>query len=180
MAELARREPDLKVVGIDPNHAGLIEVSRKANAAAKKGGLPNALFVLGSAEDLPGAFEGRATSVSVLFPWGSLLRAAALPERAFIERVAQLCAPGAKLEVVYSFDARDAGELARLGLGTNPAEAVADGYATGGFAVQAAERLDAAQIREYPTTWARKLAMGSERVAVRLEMVSPLVRGPVP
>lgn len=170
MAERARRDPGLTVVGIDPNHAGLIEVSRKADGPVKKGGLPNALFVLGSAEDLPGVFEGRATSVSVLFPWGSLLRAAALPEPAFVARLGALCAPGAAVEVVYSFDVRDAGELDRLGLGQSNPDTVAEGYAGGGFVVRSVEELDAGRIREYPTTWARKLSAGSERVGVRLAM----------
>ncbi len=171
MAERARREPELTFIGIDPNHAGLIEVSRKADGPAKKGGLPNALFVLGSAEDLPGVFEGRASSVSVLFPWGSLLRAATMPEPEFVARLAALCAPGAGLELVYSFDARDAGELARLGLGESTPESVAGGYAVGGLDVVSVEELDAAGIKDYPTTWARKLAAGSDRTAVRLRML---------
>lgn len=172
MAERARREPDLNFIGIDPNHAALIQVSRKAEAPARKGGLPNALFVLGSAEELPGVFAGKATSVSLLFPWGSLLRAAALPEPAFVERLAALCAPQASLELVYSFDARDATELTRLGLGESTPEALADAYAAGGFEVASIEHLDAAAIKQFPTTWARKLSTGSDRVAVRLSMRS--------
>jgi hypothetical protein len=146
----------------------LIEVSRKADGPATKGGLPNALFVLGSAEELPGPFAGMATAVSILFPWGSLLRAAALPESRFVANVAALCVPGASLELVYSFDARDVAELGRLGLGANNPAAVAAGYEAGGFEIVCIEVLDVEGIREYPTTWARKLSAGSGRVATRI------------
>ncbi len=171
MAERARREPPLKVVGIDPDHAGLVEASRRAEGPAKRGGLPNALFVLGSAEDLPGPFEGLATSVSVLFPWGSLMRAAVRPDEGFGERIAALCQPGATVEVVYSFDSRDAAELERLGLGANDPRAVACGYEADGFGVRCIEELDVEGIKAYPTTWARKLSTGSGRVATRVVMV---------
>nr|HMO97468.1 hypothetical protein [Tepidiformaceae bacterium] len=77
--ERARRERGRGFAGIDPNHAGLVEASRKAAASEKKGGLPNARFVLAAAEGLPGPFVSCATSLSILFPWGSLLRAAVLP-----------------------------------------------------------------------------------------------------
>ncbi len=168
MAERARRSLDCAFLGIDPNHAGLIETSRKAAAPAKKGGLPNAMFLLGSAEDLPGPLAGLATSVSVLFPWGSLLRAAARPDEGFGERLAALCQPGATVEIVYSFDARDAAEIERLGLsGIGPADVVA-AWEGSGFAAGSVETLCAGEIKAYPTTWARKLSTGSERTATRI------------
>jgi 16S rRNA (adenine(1408)-N(1))-methyltransferase len=168
VAERARREPGTCFVGIDPNHAALIAVSRKAAAAPKKGGLPNARFVLGSAEDLPGPFAGRASSVSVLFPWGGLLRAAVQPEEGLGARLSALCQPGAALEVVYSLDERDASEHARLGIARSEAAEVAAAYRMCGFRVREMVSLDAGAIRAYPTTWARKLATGSSRTATRI------------
>lgn len=171
--ERAKREPACAFIGIDPNHAALIEPSRKAAGPLKKGGLPNVRFLLGSAETLPGPLAGRATSVSILFPWGSLLRAATLPDPAFVEAVCALCQPGASIELVWSFDARDASELERLGIAGHEAVATVAGWKAAGFAVGAVERVDAAGIKTFPTTWARKLSAGSDRVATRVVMTGP-------
>lgn len=168
--ERAKREPACAFIGLDPNHAALIEPSRKAAGPAKKGGLPNARFMLGSAETLPGPLAGRGTSVSILFPWGSLLRAATLPEPAFVEAVRALCQPGAAIELLWSFDARDAAELERLGIAGHEAMSTVAGWRGSGFAVGSVEQLDAAGIKAYPTTWARKLSAGSGRVATRVRM----------
>ena len=44
--------------------------------------LPNALFVVAAAERVPAELHGLADELTILFPWGSLLRGAlALDER---------------------------------------------------------------------------------------------------
>ncbi|HUP83444.1 MAG TPA: hypothetical protein VM284_04555 [Candidatus Limnocylindria bacterium] len=70
----AKREPSTLVVGVDAEASAMGDASRKAAAHLKKGGLPNALFLAEGAERLPGQLAGRADLVTVVLPWGSLLR----------------------------------------------------------------------------------------------------------
>jgi hypothetical protein len=62
------------VIGIDANAASMADASRRAARPVKRGGLPNALFVVAAAENLPSELGGWAEAVTVHFPWGSLLR----------------------------------------------------------------------------------------------------------
>jgi 16S rRNA (adenine(1408)-N(1))-methyltransferase len=70
----AADEPDRLVVGIDANAAGMATASRRAAATPRRGGLPNALFVVAAIGALPRELDGLADVVTVHFPWGSLLR----------------------------------------------------------------------------------------------------------
>jgi 16S rRNA (adenine(1408)-N(1))-methyltransferase len=71
----ARREPRTLVIGVDAEASALAKASRSAAALPRKGGLPNALFLAAAAERLPGPLAGSADLVTVVLPWGSLLRA---------------------------------------------------------------------------------------------------------
>jgi trans-aconitate methyltransferase len=95
---LAAADPGLLVVGIDANADNLRTASRRAGASEARGGLPNLLFGRLALERAPGALEGLADRLSVLLPWGSLLRAAAGGEPEGLRRLRGLCAPGAELE----------------------------------------------------------------------------------
>lgn len=86
------------MVGIDANADNLRTASRRAGASEARGGLPNLLFGRLALERAPGALEGLADRLSVLLPWGSLLRAAAGGEPEGLRRLRGLCAPGAELE----------------------------------------------------------------------------------
>lgn len=160
MLDRATCDPGTLFVGIDPNHAGLIESSRRA---AKQ---PNACFVLGSLDDLPGPFAGRADSLSILFPWGTLLQAVARADGEALAKLTALCRPGATIEVVTAIEAAaDATELARLGLTGFEPEAMLAAWRCAGFrATLEALPPDHA----YQTTWWRKIRQRPGRVAVRL------------
>jgi 16S rRNA (adenine(1408)-N(1))-methyltransferase len=163
--ERAACDPATLFVGIDPNHAGLIESSRRA---AK---LPNALFVLGSLDELPEPFAGTASSLTVLFPWGSLLQAVASGDEGGLRKLAACCRPGATIEVVTAIDAAaDAGELARLGLSGFEPDAMLAAWGCAGFDA-ALEVLPSAH--PYQTTWWRKIRRRPARVASRLRAVAP-------
>ena len=151
-------------IGVEPNHAGLIEASRTARQG--KGSLPNLAFVLGSLEQLPGPFAGRADSVSVLFPWGSLLRAVLAPEHAALDALRGLCRPGGTIEVVTAIDPEaDCGELVRLGVEQFSFEGTLGAWCAAGFDVTF-EALPADHA--YQTTWWRKIRQREARQAVRI------------
>ncbi len=68
---LARRCPDALVIGVDSSADALADASRRA---ARRGGLPNALFLVGDARESLDALRGRLAEVRIVLPWGSLLR----------------------------------------------------------------------------------------------------------
>jgi hypothetical protein len=118
--------------------------------------------------DAPGILAGLADALTVLLPWGSLLRAAAGCDAPALRALRTLCAPGAELRVLFGYGLKtEAAAIRELGLPAleSPATLLAlkQAYSAGGFtvAVRATHR-DA--VRSLPTTWAKRLAYsGSER-----------------
>lgn len=156
-------ERDVLFLGIDPNHSALIESSQ--TAASRKGGLENVRYVLGSAEALPGPFGGRVTSATILFPWGSLLRAALSGEG--LDGLRDACRPGALIELVTAIEAEaDAGELERLGVEALSPAVVARNWQRAGFQEIAVEQLP--PDHAYQTTWWRRIRHREGRQAWRL------------
>lgn len=95
----------------------MAEASRRAAAKPARGGVENAMFLQASLETLGGELNGLADQLTVNFPWGSLLRAVALPEPAQLERLAALAKPGAELDILVNVSPlRDAAYAAKLGL----------------------------------------------------------------
>ncbi len=80
----------------------MADASRKAAANSKKGGLPNALFLAESAERLPGKLVSRADLVTVVLPWGSLLRGILAAETAIVAGLRSLLRPGGALVLLLS------------------------------------------------------------------------------
>ena len=77
----ARDRPQSLVIGIDPVQEAMAGVARRASAKPSRGGVPNALFLVASAEALPGALSSKASLVTVNYPWGALLRTLVQPDR---------------------------------------------------------------------------------------------------
>ncbi|MCB9752998.1 MAG: hypothetical protein H6713_23840, partial [Myxococcales bacterium] len=116
--------------------------------------------------------RARASRLTVILPWGSLLRAVTAPELETLARLRALCQPGASLELVFSHDARDRQKHAPLGPEDAMSEAHARGlasvYPRAGFEVRSIERLEVTALRAYPTTWAKRLGHGRARDVYRL------------
>ena len=113
-----------------------------------------------------------ADSVSVLFPWGSLLRAVAGGDPAELANLRSVCTPGAEIEVVTALDAMaDSGELARLGMAEFSFERMAAAWRAAGFEDVAVCELPADHA--YQTTWWRKIRQRSERRPMRLRAKAP-------
>jgi hypothetical protein len=73
---------------VDTDASGLREASRRAAGPAHKGGLANALFLVGDASAALELFRGRVDELRITLPWGSLLRLVLDGERAFAHAVA--------------------------------------------------------------------------------------------
>ena len=85
----------------------MIEASRRAAGPARRGGLPNALFVVAAAEAMPPELNGVAEVVTIHLPWGSLLRGALAIDEAVAAGIAGLVAPGGRVEILLAPATRD-------------------------------------------------------------------------
>lgn len=98
----ARREPRSLVIGVDAEAGAMAHLSRRAAASVRKGGSPNALFVVEAAERLPGILARRADLVTVALPWGSLLRGILTAEPAILGGLRELLRPTGELALLLS------------------------------------------------------------------------------
>jgi 16S rRNA (adenine(1408)-N(1))-methyltransferase len=104
---LARRDPTGLFIGIDANAEALREVSHRASRKPARGGVANVLFVRMALEDLPGPLAGLADRVTVIYPWGSLLRALVEPDERALRGLARLGRPGGSFEARLNRSAVD-------------------------------------------------------------------------
>jgi 16S rRNA (adenine(1408)-N(1))-methyltransferase len=149
-------------IGVDANADELRAASRRFAAKPARGGLPNALLGRLALADAPGEIAGLADRLTLLLPWGSLLRAVALPDAAALAALRALCRPEAELCVVFGYGPQtEATAIRALALPAldDPATPVAlqRAYRDAGFAVIVRE-LPLDEVRALPTTWAKKLA----------------------
>jgi tRNA G46 methylase TrmB len=84
----ARANPCGLAIGVDTDASGLRDVSRRAAGPVRKGGLPNALFLVGDASAALKLLYGRVDELRITLPWGSLLRLVLDGEREFAHAVA--------------------------------------------------------------------------------------------
>ena len=158
MLAAAAREPTTLALGLDANAAAMAESSRRAARPVRKGGLPNAAFVLATAEAPPQILAGAASSVTVRFPWGSLLRGVVGLDPSVAAGIAGLAAPGGTLEVILAPADRD-GLDGMPTSGDGLAAAAASAFESLGFGLVEAHALTPAEILATGSTWARRLGV---------------------
>jgi 16S rRNA (adenine(1408)-N(1))-methyltransferase len=152
---VARTSPTWFAVGVDACRDNLRRTSRKAP--------PNALYVIANALALPEELGGMASKVTINFPWGSLLAALLDGEPMLLEGLLAISRPGATLEARLN-----AGALAEAGYTLESGGArIRQALHEGGFEVAGDPLwLDARELGQCPTTWAKRLAYGRDPRAV--------------
>jgi 16S rRNA (adenine(1408)-N(1))-methyltransferase len=152
----ACRDPATLVLGLDANATSMSEASRRAGRHARKGGVPNARFIVAAAEAPSVELEGLADLVTVRFPWGSLLRGVVGRDEAVAGGLARLVAADGALELLVAPIERD-----RLdGVPTSGDGLVAGAWAAFGplgFEIVQVGQPTAAEVRATGSTWARRL-----------------------
>lgn len=120
--------------------------------------MPNVLFVRASAEALPAELEGRADELTILFPWGSLLRAVlALPGgEAAADGVVKLLRPGGRMSSLVSVTERDRA-VADFALDDDALARLAADHDRRGLRLCDARRASADEVGASGSTWARRL-----------------------
>ncbi|MBN2238928.1 MAG: hypothetical protein JW712_04070 [Dehalococcoidales bacterium] len=175
--KLAKEHPDRFIIGIDPHHAGLTPVSARITRKPAKGGIENALFVLGNIEDLPHELDGVANQVFINFPWGSLLKAVLLVENPAWDSLKRLCMKGAYIDVLFSYQPESEGtEFSRLGIPdidiTYLTGVMVPKLADKGFKCIEIKNVDENELKRYPSSWAKKLSHGRDRAYYYLRLES--------
>jgi 16S rRNA (adenine(1408)-N(1))-methyltransferase len=160
--------PDLLAIGIDANAASMAEASRRAGRAPKRGGFPNAHFVVSAAESLPAELNGFADAVTVHFPWGSLLRGLVLADATILRSTVRLMHRGATLSVLLSVTEHD-----RIdgidGLDEKTIVTLAPAYAACGLLLEECHPATVEDIARSHSSWAKRLGAGQSRLVWRLQ-----------
>jgi 16S rRNA (adenine(1408)-N(1))-methyltransferase len=162
----ALREPTTLAIGVDADAASMRETSRRAARAAKKGGLPNALFVVAAVEALPDELHAIADDVRVTFPWGSLLRGVVGADATVLAGIARVAKPGGEVRAMFSVT-----ELDGLDITDAIYRAAFERY---GLRVIEERPATADEIAATGSSWAKRLRAGVDRPvtlvrAVRLD-----------
>lgn len=151
----------------------MAEASRRAARSERKGGLPNAAFVVAAAEAVPEELCGAAQLVTVHFPWGSLLRGCVGGDARVAAGIARLVAPEGLLELLLAPSPRDGLD----GVPVEPGElaaAVRETFAAFGLELEIARAATDGEVRASGSTWARRLR--SQRPQDRPVMLVRLAR----
>ncbi len=170
----ASAEPRTLTIGIDANAASMIESSRRAAKPERKGGRPNALFVVAAAEAPPPELACLADEVTIVLPWGSLLAGVLGRDERVMAGVAALVAPGGRVRALVSTTACDGPDLPALD--ADLAAAIADAWVGHGLSLEAFRPATAEELAATPSTWARRLRLGTssgERETWSLELRRP-------
>lgn len=156
VAHQAVAQPRHFVIGLDACRENLVEVSRRAPG--------NSLFVIANALDLPGELDGMADSLSINFPWGSLLEGLLLADSPLWASLRRVTRPGTRLDVRLN-----GGALAEAhwSLETGAVQ-IRRMLIEQGFALRPAEKLTAGNLKAFPTSWAKRLAFGRDPRAIHL------------
>ena len=153
---LAGRHPDRFFVGVDACRENLHEYSR-----AK---LQNMLFVIASAQDLPGEFNGLFSQVTINFPWGSLLESLLSGDPCLMRGLLSISRPDAQIEIHLN-----GGALAEAGTSLDAgAETIYGNMNMYGWNLKSPHPMNDRALRGFPTTWAKRLAYGRDPRAIVL------------
>lgn len=154
--QVALAYPRQLAIGLDACRENLRAISRRAPA--------NARYLIANALDLPPELNGLADSISIYFPWGSLLDGLLNQEAGLIDGLARVAQSGAELRVYLNNGALSEAGFS-LEAGADRAQTL---LAMGGFPLSSAYLLGAVELRALPTTWAKRLAYGRDPRAVYL------------
>ncbi len=153
---LARQRADLGVVGVDTCLDHVRGHARRWPA--------NLALVQCDAAALPDALDGRVNRISVNFPYGRLLTGLLDGDEALRARLGAVLAMGGGIEVRINASA-----LAGTGHSLATAEeALSDVCRCLGCDSVRCRRLDAAELRRFPSTWAKRIGFGREAVAIEV------------
>jgi len=152
----AENFPSHFVIGVDSCRENLHEYSR-----AK---LPNLLYVIASAQSLPHELHGLVSHVTINFPWGSLLQSLLDGDPRLMCGLESVLGTGARLEVRLN-----GGALAESGWSLEEGvEQIRENLESAGWHLAKPMTMDSHVLRNFPSTWAKRLAFGRDPRAIQV------------
>lgn len=151
------------MIGVDANAAAMREAARTAARSPRKGGLPNAVFVVSAIEAISHELTAIADDVRIVFPWGSLLRGVVGADMAVLAGVGRIAAPGATIRAFVSVTERD-------GLDITP-DVDRAAYEAHGLRLIEARDATRDEITETNSSWAKRLRAGIDRPVTLIRAV---------
>jgi 16S rRNA (adenine(1408)-N(1))-methyltransferase len=153
---LAGEHPDWFVIGLDACRENLREHSQ-----AK---LQNLLFVIASAQELPRELNGLTSHISINFPWGSLLKSLLVGDALILRGLERISGSSTSLDVRLNGGAlEEAGTTLEAGTHT-----IRSNLLRAGWQVKIPVLMDGMALRDFPSTWAKRLAFGRDPRALVL------------
>ena len=146
----------------------MAESSRRAARSTRRGGLPNAAFIVAAAERPPPDLIGIADELTITFPWGSLLAGALALDPVAAAGIALLVAIGGRARILVSIVDKDRRNMAPLSAHT--AAALAERWACCSLRLDAFRPATEAEVDASSSSWARRLAAGRRRPAWLIEL----------
>ncbi len=152
----ADKFPGHFVIGVDSCRENLHEYSR-----AK---LPNLLYIIASAQNLPPELNGLVSHITINFPWGSLLESLLDGDARLLCGLESISASTASIEVLLN-----GGALAEAGTSLEDgAKTIHSNLFKAGWQVNNPLILNGNALRNFPSTWAKRLAFGRDPCAIQL------------
>jgi 16S rRNA (adenine(1408)-N(1))-methyltransferase len=153
---LAEKNPCWFIIGVDACRENLREHSLTK--------LPNSLFVIASAQDLPRELHGHVSHITINFPWGSLLESLLEGDARLLHGLDCIARADASLHLHLN-----GGALAEIGAKLETGtELIHHNLQSSGWLLDSPVQLGAPSLRGLPTTWARRLAHGRDPRAMAL------------
>ena len=152
----ADKLPDHFVIGVDSCRENLHEYSR-----AK---LPNLLYIIASAQDLPQELNGLISNITINFPWGSLLESLLIGDSKLMSGLASISRSVTTVEIRLN-----GGALTEVGWDLEAgAEKIYTNLLQAGWQVNIPTLMNTNALRSFPSTWAKRLAFGRDPRAIQL------------
>ena len=153
---LADRHPRWFVIGVDSCRENLREHSQTK--------LNNLLFVIASAQELPQELMGLISHLTINFPWGSLLESLLLNDPKLIRGLKSVSRARAELDLRLNGGAlAEAGKTLEAGT-----DRIFYNLLQAGWQIEHPVMMDASALKNFPSTWAKRLAFGRDPRAMML------------
>lgn len=152
----ARAFPGHFVIGVDSCRENLRELSRVK--------LPNLLYIIASAQNLPSELCGLVSHITINFPWGSLLESLLNGDTNMLHGLNSISQAGTTIDVRLN-----GGALTEQCWSLEDgAGCICENLTCSGWHIGKPVTIDSHALRSFPSTWAKRLAFGRDSRAVRL------------
>jgi 16S rRNA (adenine(1408)-N(1))-methyltransferase len=152
----ADKFPSHFVIGVDACRENLHEHSRTK--------LPNLLYIIANAQNLPRELHGLISHITINFPWGSLLESLLTADSRLMCGLESISCPSTSVDVRLN-----GGALAEAGWSLEAgAKQIYNNMLRAGWHTQSPVMMNESALRSFPSTWAKRLAFGRDPHAIQI------------